>query len=96
MKKIRLTKRWKNRIHSNSSDAWCGHIHLQCFHLTGIKNRWSGNAFIINHVIGRIGPIRKSIKEAQQDAKRLAVEVLRDVRDGTKVLMDHYGMGEDD
>lgn len=92
---MKLTKRWKNRIHSSSSDAWCGNIHLQCLHLVGIKNRWSGSASI-SLTLGRIGPVRKSIKAAQQDAKELVVEVLRDIRDGTKELMDYHGMGEDD
>lgn len=28
--------------------------------------------------------------------QRLAVELLRDIRDGTKILMDYYKMEEDD
>lgn len=95
MKKMKLTERWKNRIYSLSSDAMCGHIHLQCYHLVGIKNQWSGSASIsIGHKL--VGPARKSIKAAQQDAERLAVELLRDIRDATKALMDQYEMGEDD
>jgi hypothetical protein len=103
--KIKLTKRWKRRPHSESSDAMCGYIHLKCdFRIVGNKNQgvnltkkdlqWAGSASLVQHT--RFGPIQKSIKAAQQDAQRLAVELLQDIRDGTKILMDYYEMGEDD
>ena len=94
---IKLTTNWKTRIHSQSSDAQCGHIYLQCYNLVRPKNRWSGSASIcLGEGFTRMGPIRKSIKAAQQDAKRLAVELLRDIRDGTKELMAYYNIPEDD
>lgn len=98
--KIQLTKKWKQRSYSYSSDASYGHIHLECYHfLPSIAgpNRWYGAASTRLHEwIERIGPIRKSPKLAKQDAERLAVELLLDIRDGTKALMEQYGIDKDD
>ncbi len=96
--KVKLTKKWKRRPHSHSFDAVYGYIYLRCYHYPSsmFKNGWAGIVRIYDCKTERIGPIRKSIKAAQQDAQRLAVELLRDIRDGTKALMDYYEMGEDD
>lgn len=69
--------------------------------------RWVGEASILcpscnkhTNIIGtsysRVGPRRTSIKLARRDAEKLAVELLRDFRDGTKNLMKYYNMDEDD
>lgn len=80
----------------SSSASW-GSIYLLCDCRVPYdsQNRWVGIA-MINYVHQKVGPVRKSIKAARRDAERLAVELLRDIRDGTKVLMEQYGMGEDD
>ena len=41
------------------------------------------------------GPTRKSVAAARRDAERLAVELLLDIRDGTKLLMAKYGVDDD-
>ncbi len=93
--KIQLTKKWKNIAHSRSSFAVCGVIYLKCDQCIGTKNRWIGSASIYPHK--RVGSIRKSIKAARQDAQTMCmVGLLRDIRDGSKLLMARYGMGEDD
>lgn len=95
--KTQLTKKWKNRTHSESSDAMYGLIHLQCYCYPSslLKNRWSGIA-TISGIDGRTGPIRRSTRAARRDAEGLAIELLRDVRDGAKALLANYDMGEDD
>jgi len=95
--KIRLTSPWKRNLNSKSSIASSGTIALGCEYCFWDKNkrRWIGGASIMGiHAVR--GKPRKSPSEAQRDAERLAVQLLRDIRDGTKALMDQYGMGEDD
>ena len=95
---VKLTKKWRKFLpNSKSYYATYGYIILSCYHYSDSfgKNQWSGIA-PINNMSKLVGPIRKSVEAAQQDAQRLAVELLRDIRDGTKALMDYYEMGEDD
>lgn len=108
MKKIKLTKNWKKLIHSRASDAHWGVIYLRCqptlvcgTRSTQRYNRgkgcdlWAGSAGIAGLGV-RTGGIRKSEDKAKQDAIELAVELLRDIRDGTEALMKYYQMGEND
>lgn len=91
--KIKLTKRWKRKPHSKSSDAaWKG-IYLLCYRCVG-EDMWVGYASM--GVIHKLtGPTRKSVAAARRDAERLAVELLLDIRDGTKLLMAKYGVDDD-
>lgn len=90
-----VTERWKQKVHSDSFSAKWGDIRLTCTRIFGNRREWVGGANL-NLTHRRVGPIRTSIKLAKKDAQRLAVEVLRNIRDGTKALMDKYEMGEDD
>lgn len=92
--KIELTRKWKRKPHSRSSDAaWKG-IYLLCYHCVGLPYRWVGQASL-GTIIGRPGPTRKSVAPARRDAERLAAELLLDIRDGTKALMAKYGVDDD-
>lgn len=44
----------------------------------------------------RYGKIRRSKKLAMQDAEKLAVELLVDIRDGVKELMKKHGIEDDE
>ena len=90
--KIELTRRWKRKPHSRSSDAvWKG-IYLQCYHSR--PDIWVGHVSM--GVVHKLtGPTRKSPAAAQRDAERLAVELLLDIRDGTKAIMAQYGVDDD-
>lgn len=55
--------------------------------------RFTGHASL--GMIHRDGPNRKSLSAARQDAENLAVEILLDIRDGSKTLMVKYGMDDD-
>lgn len=96
MIKIKITRRWKNLIGSRNSFAltcvgtlWCIDAHWS----EGVPSWW-GEARIYNFT--RRGGIRRSETRAREDAEKLAVDLLRDIRDGTKEFMDKCGMGEDD
>ena len=95
--KTQLTKKWKNRAHSRSSDAMYGvvHLHCYCYPSSLLKNSWSGIA-TIGGFDQRTGPISKSAQAAKHDAHKLAIELLKDIRDGTKALMTLYDVGKDD
>lgn len=101
--KIKLTKKWKQLFSpipnlGKSSDAVWNYIYLRCLrrpYCGGIRDEWVGMA-TLGTINTRVGPTRRSITLAQQDAERLAVELLRDIRDGTRALMVEYEMGEDD
>ena len=95
--KIRLTRRWKLLPLSSGSDARCDGIYLRCDPVLPVL--WDRTGWIATASMGgikRTGPIRRSITLTRQDAEKLAVELLRDIRDGAKAIMDQYGMGEDD
>lgn len=99
MVKLKLTKRWKRfgiagRFVDQPSRAMCGHIRLLCQPILWGDNEWCGSASLGDEK--RSGCIRRSVERAKQDAERLAVELLRDIRDGAKQLLEQYGMGEDD
>lgn len=91
--KIKLTKRWKQQPNSLTSIAWCRNIKLQCKYEHWLS---SFHSIVSLMDIERTGLTRKSAKAAQQDAERLAVELLLDIRDGTKALMEQHGISEDD
>jgi hypothetical protein len=94
--KTELTEKWENTWGSYTSCAKFGCIYLQCEELSNDRTKlWVGIAYI-PYLNERIGPHRKSIREARRDAERLAVELLRDIRDGAKALMTEFDMGEDD
>ncbi len=108
MKEVKLTKDWKKFIHSRGSHASWGVIHLTCLatlvcgtRSTQRYNRgkgcdlWAGSASIAGLGV-RTGGVRKSEDKAKQDAIELAVNLLRDIRDGTEGLMKFYQMGEND
>ena len=92
--KLKLTRKWIP-VMRDSSVAECGSICLRCNPVPILlcRNNWRGKASMGE--IERAGPRRRSITLARQDAERLAVELLRDIRDGTKAIMEQYGMGED-
>ena len=95
MVKLKLTKPWENRIHSESSFATWHQCYLICeqgFYYR--QDEYVGTVRIGN--FSRSGKTRRSAKAAKQDAERLAVELLRDIRDGAKALLEQHGMGEDD
>lgn len=107
--KIKLTRQWEQIPYfeegtTNSWDAKWGCIGLRCTYILVIRKRgsirfrevrWIGTASFGNvHMLN--GPKRMSSRLAKQDAEKVAVELLRDFRDGIKVLMDKYGIGEDD
>jgi len=77
-------------------------IHLKCFDMRQILTRdkrmvWVGYAFLDHFATSvRIGPIRRSVRAARRDAERLAIELLCDIRDGTKALLTSHGIGESD
>lgn len=83
MKKMVLTRKWKNRIHSNSTDAQWGIIRLHCQPVlscgTPATKRYRSGIWIGSANIGlhhkRIGPLRRSEHKAKQDAQRLTVEL---------------------
>ena len=95
MKKIKLTRKWKKTGYNWHEAIW------KKMELISIKS-WNyrmGKFWIGKVSIGeiqKIGPRRRSIESSKQDAERLAVELLLDIRDGAKILMDKYGIGEDD
>ncbi len=96
MIKIKITRRWKKPIQSRNSFAminigmlWCMDAHWS----EGVPS-WIGQARIGQFT--RTGNIRRSEARAREDAEKLAIDLLRDIRDGTKELMDKCGMGEDD
>ena len=99
MKTLQMTRQWYRQ--TPSSCTFSGSIRgisLICQRLPRIWNpreTWIGIASL-GPVHTKRGPDRRSYKLAQQDAQRLAVDLLRDIRDGTKALMDEYGMGKDD
>jgi hypothetical protein len=101
--KIVLDKKWEYpSTLSRSSQALWKHMVLVCRHIglysvdCGQNNeRWIGTVWLAPG-LERRGPQRTSVKEARRDAERLAVELLHDIRDGTKKLMETYGIGEDD
>ena len=69
-------------------------IRLNCHHCLGVaSNIWQGHAQV--YYIGRAGPNRKSIKAAQQDAERIAGEILLDIRDGARAIAAKYGVEND-
>lgn len=85
--------------HSCSYNAVWKSIYLQCDPITLITKPDSYEYIGWVRLFPfhrRHGPIRKLMEAAKQDAQRLAVELLQDIRDGTKSLMDYYEMGEDD
>lgn len=92
--KIELTREWKKTVDKKSSTAFWKDISLYCQynHLSG--RGWIGRAEFFR--IHRYGGVRKSMEMAQQDAEDAAVELLLDIRDGTRMLMSQYGIGEDD
>ena len=100
--KIKLTKNWKQQKHSvwelpaYQSKAMFGIIRLSCrmVSLPWLYKEWVGQASLGD--FKRNGPVRGSEQKAKQDAERCAIELLRDIRDGTKMLMDKYGMEEED
>lgn len=55
--------------------------------------RFTGHASLGR--IHRDGPNRKFLSAARRDAENLAVEILLDIRDGSKALMAKYGMDDD-
>ena len=95
MMKIELTRKWKLKPHGSqsSSAGWKG-VYLLCYHCVGLPDRWVGMA-ALGAVHELTGPNRKSPAAARQDAERLAVELLLDIRDGTKALMAEYGVDAD-
>lgn len=96
--KLKLTRRWKNRFRSQTSVAYAKGIGLRCefLHWDSVTtNYWVGSAEIIHGYL-KYGLRRRSVKKARQDAERIAIELLRDVRDGAKELMEFHGMGEKD
>lgn len=91
-----LTRKWEyDRFHHS---AMFGDIYLQCIDMSRFysEKRWAGIAILNSVGIQKVGPNRMSIRAARRDAERLAVELLRDIRDGTKALLASYNMGEDD
>lgn len=87
MKKVN----WKNTVRnyitttSHSVEAKMGNVHLRCLHyktLTG-KSEWRARVSI-NHlsVSSRIGPYRRSLEKAKDDAARLVEEMLIDYHTG--------------
>lgn len=104
---MKLTKEWTqnppNSKYPDTSLAYFGYITLKCERIGGYLCRWTSSVSTTGEcqengfsMCSRTGPIRKSQGKARQDAQRLAIELLRDIRDGTKALMDYYSMGEDD
>jgi hypothetical protein len=96
MKKIKLTKKWRRITHSFRSVAKWKDIFLSCDNFSSIKKekKWSGFISLKGHT--RSGHDMCSEKLAQQDAERLAVELLLDIRDGARALMEKYGIEEED
>lgn len=92
--KIKLTEPWARFVHSKSSYAIAGTMHLYCSSVIQ-STLWQGSVSISGFT-SRQRSYRKSEARAKQDAQELAVELLRDIRDGTKMLMERYDMGEDD
>lgn len=103
--KTKLTEKWRHNMFHHG--AMFGHIFLQCMKVSNWGNGherktcrprelWVGVATLGGIHERKLGPNRRSIRAARQDAERLAIELLRDIRDGTKWLMDQYEMGEDD
>ena len=91
--KIELTKRWKRKPYSNSSTATWKGIYLLCYHCVGLPDKWVGYVSI-GSIHRLTGSNRKSVAAARRDAERLAMELLLDIRDGTKALMAEYGVGD--
>ncbi len=97
---IKLTQRWKRNTRSLSSTAKCGPMDLECYcpvHLTRGKRTWT--AWVCMSTSSgpqRSGEPRTTEKAARQDAERLVVELLRDIRDSTRVLMDYFDVREND
>lgn len=93
--KIQLTRQWKNRIHSGPSSAGWKNVHLVCRMLPYDHGNWWRGAASIGGSEKK-GPARRSVAKAKQDAERLAVELLLDIRDGVKMLMAKHGIDEED
>ena len=104
MVRLKLTRRWKKRGLSRSSDSMWKGTHLHCNNVLVCGTRTSPLFLKSNYWVGSVrlglilrkGKIRRSVKAAQQDAERIAVELLRDIRDGMKEVLEQHGMGEDD
>jgi len=99
MVRLKLTKRWKRfgiaaRRPEQPSSAMCGQIRLLCQPVLWGINEWCGSASLGGEK--RSGCVRRSVERAKQDAERLAVELLRDFRDGVKEMLKQHGIGEDD
>lgn len=95
--KINITKKWKRFLYSTTSIAIINGGELRCSNVSWLSMytpSWQGDVRIGCFKIN--GPIRRSEQKAQQDAEQLAIELLRDIRDGAKELVRKCGMGEDD
>ena len=99
MIKIKMIQKWKRSKYSKNSTAIINVGTLRCIDISWSENvpSWVSKVTIGGFI--RCGSIRRSETKARQDAEKLAVDLLRDIRDirdGTKELMDKSGMGEDD
>lgn len=95
--KVKLTRKWKKLTASKTSVAgtdigtlWCNDISWCSMY----SPSWQGRAVIGSYQ--RVGPTRRSEVKARMDAEKLITELLRDIRDGSRELMNKCGMGEDD
>lgn len=96
MIKIRITRKWKRQGQSKNSMAQITIGKLWCYDAAwseGIPS-WRGEVSISGFI--RRGGIRRSEAKAQQDAEKLAIELLLDIGDATKELMIQFDIGEDD
>lgn len=96
MIKIKITRRWKRQGQSKTSRAQIGIGTLRCYDASWSEGVPSWVSEVIIGGFVRRGSIRRSEEKARQDAEKLAIELLRDIRDGTRELMDKFGIGEDD
>jgi hypothetical protein len=87
---MRLTKEWRPTPKRGQWIARWKDVRLVCHYDRELRT-YSGHATLsLAHGLG--GPSRRRLKQAQQDAERLAVEVLLDIRDGAAVLMKRHGI----
>lgn len=90
--KVNLTRKWQKTVDKKSSTAFWKDISLYCQYKRLPGKGWIGRAEFFR--IHRYGGVRKSMEMAQQDAEEAAVAILRDIRDGARMLMSQYGIGE--
>ena len=91
--KVELTRGWTHSIRCSSVAEWKG-IHLLCYDRGGAWGNHGWAALVSLGIVNREGPRRESPAEAQRDAERLAVELLLDIRDGARAIMEEYGVSK--